>query len=46
MDVIALYLLFGHDLFGKPLHTFPDDAQCNAALRAVLIAWQGAVTLS
>jgi len=24
--VIALYLLFEHDLFGKPLHTFPDHA--------------------
>jgi len=24
--VIPLYLLFEHDLFGKPLHTFPDHA--------------------
>src|ERR1051325_3434379 len=24
--VIALQLLFEHDLFGKPLHTFPDHA--------------------
>jgi hypothetical protein len=24
--VIALYLLFEHDLFGKPVPTFPDHA--------------------
>src|SRR5581483_4180920 len=24
--VIALQLMFEHDLFGKPLHTFPDHA--------------------
>jgi hypothetical protein len=23
-SVIALYFLFAHDHFGKPLHTFPD----------------------
>jgi hypothetical protein len=25
--VIPLYLLFEHDLFGKPVPTFPDHAQ-------------------
>jgi hypothetical protein len=27
--------LFAHDLFGKPLHTFPDHALGRACLRTV-----------